>query len=311
MDQAILDKLNNEAIVSEAEERVKADLAALDEKDLIQVNLELKLAVSTTLGLLGEVRALRPQIVKELPTFDIASFDKLEDYALALQSANTDYLTATKGPDDLKVLVAEGMRLRARLETDAKALGNYGLVDVGQLANMSGSTGHRELAQDLEILSRVLKNNWSNIQGKTALSLADFQIASRISTRLMRIVGLKEQGPAIVAAAADHRTRAFTKFLNTYEDARRAVGYLRARQGDADDIIPSLYPGRPRRRATDATDTSSGTDTAPVVAAPTASGTAPATTTSGTSSNGTSFTTASSNTPLTSAEISKKGPFVS
>jgi hypothetical protein len=37
-----------------------------------------------------------------------------------------------------------------------------------------------------------------------------------------------------------------------YEDVRRAVAYLRAREGDADAIAPSLYPGRPRRRQSEA-----------------------------------------------------------
>jgi hypothetical protein len=54
-----------------------------------------------------------------------------------------------------------------------------------------------------------------------------------------------------LAAASEARLRAFTRLIRVYEDARRAVAYLRAAQGDADTIAPSLYPGRPRRRPTD------------------------------------------------------------
>ena len=47
-----------------------------------------------------------------------------------------------------------------------------------------------------------------------------------------------------VADAADIRRRAFTLLLDTYNDARRAVAYLRYKEGDADSIAPSLYAGR-------------------------------------------------------------------
>src|SRR4051794_14435888 len=76
MDNNILSKLSDETIVSDADARVTADLAALDPEDLVQVNLEITPAVTTVLGVLPELKALREQIAKELPTFDLASFDK-------------------------------------------------------------------------------------------------------------------------------------------------------------------------------------------------------------------------------------------
>jgi len=51
----------------------------LSVEELAQVNLDLQQATGTILGVLPEVTALRAQIVKELPGFDIAQFDKLED----------------------------------------------------------------------------------------------------------------------------------------------------------------------------------------------------------------------------------------
>jgi hypothetical protein len=275
MDNDILTKLNSETIVSDAYKRVEADLAALEQQELVQVNLDVTAAVTTVLGVLPEVKALREQIAQHLPTFDLVSFDKLEDYTLALHSAQTDYLTATQPPDDLVELSAEATKARDRLYKDALALAGHGLVDSGPLAQIKGGNGYKVMAQDLEILSRVMNASWDKIQGKSATTVEHLQTASRMSTRLMRIVGLREQGPAILAAAADHRLRAFTKMLFVYEDARRAVGYLRARQGDADNIAPSLYPGRPRRRSTEepatpATDNSPGVPTVSTPASPAA-----------------------------------------
>ncbi len=243
--------LNDEALVSAAYERVKEDLAGLKPEEFIQVNLDIPTAVSTVIGVLPEVKALRPQIEKELPSFDLASFDKLEDYAWALSYAQSLYLTATQPPDDLAELAPAATQLRERLLADARSLAHYGLVDSGQLAELKGANGVKNIAQDLQILVIALQANWASIQGKAPTTAADLDTAMRMSARLMRIVGGREQGPAQQAAATDRRLRAFTMVLNVYEDVRRAVGYLRAREDDADSIAPALHPGRPRRKQAD------------------------------------------------------------
>ena len=241
--------VSNELVAGEAYERVKADLATLKPDELVQVNLDVTPAVTTILGVLPEIKALRERIVKELPTFDVASFDKLEDYALALSSTHTDVLTATEPQDDLSSLAVEAGEMRDRLSADSKALAAHKLLDAAQLAQLKGGTGYKSLAQDLQVLSKVMQDSWPQIQGKSATTSDDLKTANQMSTRLMRIVGLREQGPAMLAAASEARLRAFTQLIRVYEDARRAVNYLRAPQGDADTIAPSLYPGRERRIA--------------------------------------------------------------
>src|SRR6478736_2376428 len=68
---------NTEALPDEAFARVKPELDALKVEEFLQVNLDVTAAVTTILGLLPEVKALREQMVKRLPDFDIAAFDKL------------------------------------------------------------------------------------------------------------------------------------------------------------------------------------------------------------------------------------------
>src|SRR6187551_3749161 len=92
---------NDEKLAAEAMARIASEAAALSVDELIQVNLDLQQATSTILGVIPEVTALRAQIVKELPAFDITQLDKLEDYTLALRFAHAAYQTATKPPDDL------------------------------------------------------------------------------------------------------------------------------------------------------------------------------------------------------------------
>jgi hypothetical protein len=303
--ESIANTINDEKLVEDAYERVKAELAALDPKDLIQVNLEVTAAIVTTLGVIPEVKALREQIAKDLPNFDLASFDKLEDYTLALHYAQTAYLTATQPPDDLVELTEESKKVRDQLEKDATALAGRGLVDANAIAQLKGGVSYKNMAQDLQILSGILKASWSSIQSKTAITMDDLNTASKLSLRLMRVVGLREQGPATLQTAVDTRLRAFTRFLSVYEDVRRAVGYLRGPHGDADTVAPSLYPGRPRRRNTDepSTDPIAPVGTAPGASVPAAPGTAAV---PGTSAPG-ATTTPGTNAAL----INQVGPFAS
>lgn len=240
-----------EKVAAEAYARVAADIAALTPEQLLQVNLDVQTATSTVLGVLPEVKAVRDRIAKELPAFDLTLFDKLEDYALALRFTQGAYQTATLPPDDLQALAEQASSLRERLVTDAKALALHGLFDPRKLEQLKGANGYKNVAQDLEALSQALQESWSTIQGKSPLAAEDLQTASRVGTRLTRVIGQREQGPALLAKATDERLRAFTLMLGTYEEVRHAVRYLRRHEDDADSITPSLYPGKGKRRSSD------------------------------------------------------------
>ena len=62
------------------------------------------------------------------------------------------------------------------------------------------------------------------------------------------MIGARRNGLASLRAAADTRIRAFTLLTLTYDQARRAVIYLRWEQGDVQRIAPSLYTGRGGRK---------------------------------------------------------------
>ncbi len=242
------DDVNSEALAGETYARILPELEALTAEELVAVNLDIPSVVATTLGALPEIRALRSQMVEDVPHFDLAAFDKLEDYAMALNYAHAAYLTATKPADDLDAVSTEATALRGTLFLDATALSRRGLVDGNRLKDLPGTNGYKNLATDLEMLASVLRESWTQLQGKSALELSELDRAEKLGQRLMRVVGLREQGPAQVAAATDLRTRAFTLLARTYDQARRAVTFLRWEKGDFDRIAPSLYAGRSNGR---------------------------------------------------------------
>jgi hypothetical protein len=281
----ISDLVQDEALVADSYARVKGDLAAVPVDELAPVNLDVQTISRLILGALPEMRTLRDRMVKELPAFDVATFDKLEDYVQALKFAQSGFQIATQPPDDLKPLVEEGGKLHDRLLADVKALSAYGLFDGTVLDSLKGGNGFNNLAEDLEMLSHAMVEGWAKIQGKALTPLEDVHTASRIGLRLTRIAGLREQGPARLAAATELRLRAYTLVVHTYQEARSAISYLRRREDDVESIAPSLFSGRTRKKPVDgggdATHAPAGTvpapgTTSPVVTAPTAAVGAPA-----------------------------------
>lgn len=242
-------RVNEETLVADAYARVKAELAALTPDELVKVNLDVPLAEATILGVLPTLKPLRDQIAKELPTFDLAQFDKLEDYVLSLGFTQAGLQMATLPPDDLLSLVEEATKLREQLLADAKSLSLHGLFDPQKLEQLKGANGYKNVAQDLQALCLAMQGTWSQIQERAATTADELQVASRVGTRLMRVIGVREQGPALVASATDQRQRAFTLVLRAYEDARHAVAFLRRREGDEDTVAPSLYTVAAKQRS--------------------------------------------------------------
>jgi len=235
-------------------ESVRHEMEALDADELLPIKLDLSGAVTTLLGVLPELRALREQIVKELPAFNLARFDKLEVYALGLAQAHAAFLSATQQPEDLDELVESALQRRETLLAEVKLLVQHDIVTDEPLGQLKGAKGYKNIASDLVLLASALRETWPRIEGKIFTTAQDLDGALEASRRLLGIVSLRERAPAQVAEAMERRVRAFTVLSRAYEDARRAVAYLRAGAGDADSVAPSLYPGRPRPRSS-ATET--------------------------------------------------------
>ncbi len=242
------DDVNDETLAGETFARLLPEMEALSLDELFAINLDIPSAVANTLGSLPEIRALRPDIVEQLPKFDLTAFDKLEDYTTALNYANAQYLTANQPADDLDAVTMEGTTLRETLLMDATALSRRGFVDGNRLKELNGSNGYKNLATDLLMIASVLRDSWPELQGRTGMQLAELDRAEKLGQRLMRVVGLRAQGAATIAKATDQRLRAFTLFARTYDDARRAATFLRWSAGDVDHVAPSLYAGRSNGR---------------------------------------------------------------
>jgi len=246
MDPRIITKtdVDEQSEFEEAFKRVEPELAALSPDEIAPINLEIASAVATVLFLWTGILKLRDTIVRGLIGFDIARFDKIEDYAMALGYANTMYLVATQPPDELQAIYDESAAMRETLYTDTMALIRRGFINEASIKELKGLTGYKNIAVDLQILATVLKASWSTIENNCGIQISELDHALKLSTVMFGIVGFRENGSAAQVATADTRARAYTLFTRAYDDARRAVIFLRWHEGDADSIAPSLHTGR-------------------------------------------------------------------
>jgi hypothetical protein len=215
----------------------------------VVINIDIPSAITTVMGVLPFLQGLRPQVVKALPEFDMARFDKLESYTLALGHAHALYLAASQPAESLEATGETATALRDVLFADAHALAARNLIDGDRLKELKGVKGYRQLAFDLFTLAAIMREHWGTISQKTALQLAELDQAEMLADRILTGIGHREQAPAVAVEAAEDRQRAFTLFVNAYDHARRAVSYLHWYTDDADEVAPSIYAaGRSARR---------------------------------------------------------------
>ena len=114
------------------------EIRAVPDDELAAINIDIRGAVITTMGVLPEIRKLRADIAATIPTFDLVQFDKLETYALAAGHANPLYRAASDTAESLQALSDAGTKLRELLLGDASALAHRGRIDGTRLKELQG-----------------------------------------------------------------------------------------------------------------------------------------------------------------------------
>lgn len=233
-------------------DKTAAARAALSVEDLVAINLDVQVALTTVMGTLPRIAAFRDEMV-QLPAFDITNVDKLTTYAEALAHAQAAYLAASSPVEPLPALVARATEIRELLLSDASALAKRGMLDGKRLAELKGGPGYLNICSDVGVLVRMLRERWSEIASKTALQPSELDEAEELFQRVTRAYAGRAQQSPIAVAAADDRHRAYTLLMKAYDESRRAVTFLRWHEGDFDKIAPSLFAGR--RRSASSPDT--------------------------------------------------------
>ena len=190
----------------------------------------------------------------KLTGFDISHFDCLQLYIFAAGHAHARLLAASAPLESIAAVSERGVKLRDAMYLDAVALAHRGLLNGDRLADFKAKVGYKNLATDLLGLSALFREGWDKIASRTGVQLGELDEAELVGHQLMDAVSAREQAQGIVAQSQAQRQRNFTLFARSYNQARRAISFLRWDHGDLDQICPSLFAGRggSRRKATEA-----------------------------------------------------------
>jgi hypothetical protein len=197
----------------------------------------------------AKISPLRAEVVRDLPSFDIQNFDRLESYVLATEHAHALRMTAA-APDlpALPALKDRCLQVGEALYTDALALVRRGLIDGSRPTPPKARATCKEVAFHLLALTSLLQSNWDTISSKTAIQPSELSHAEALSNELIANIGHNDRVQTAAAQITEQRQRNFTLFVRAYAQVRRAVAYLRWDK-DAERIAPSLYKARVARKA--------------------------------------------------------------
>ena len=184
----------------------------------------------------------------------LARFETLQDAALALGHAHARYRIEVESKDNVSELVSEAVQLRDTLHADAAALIKRGVIDARATVKLRGGNAYKNIAFDVLGLVEVFLDYLPRLVGKTAVTLSELEHARFVANRIVALAGQREQAFEVAGPAGRLRQQAFVLFIQAYDDARRAVEFIRWHEGDAERIAPSLYAGRGRRPTAVATE---------------------------------------------------------
>ena len=229
---------------------VAAQVKALSPDDLAPINVDIPRAVSIAVGAVPHLAKMR-DVAAKLPGFDIAHIDRIGTYALAAWHAHLLALPEVASRQ-LAALLDEARPIREHLLLAAELLAHKGYFDKRSVEAIRAGQGNLDTANDVVALSALFTAAWPTIENRTTVTWEEVERAAQLGPQILIALGERTMpaGPEAGAMNAnDRRQRAYTLFARAYDECRRAAVYLRWHEGDADQLVPSLYSGRnaPRR----------------------------------------------------------------
>jgi hypothetical protein len=246
--------------IEQAGQRVYPDILLVTPTRYRTINCDIPSAVDTVLANLDEIEALHSRLAT-LPEFDMDAVKKLRDRCKALLLAHAKCAAPIVDPSTLGELDKIVTKLRLILESEAKALIARDMLDPKALDGLRGANGYRNNAQDLLTVASQLETNYDTIQTAKAKKNTGWSVTKEeLTTALDRAYELEEmaakrdQSPETAAENDDYRIRAYTLFIESYDEARRGVEFFFGASGRSDEIAPSIYSYRTRPKASSSSE---------------------------------------------------------
>jgi len=241
--------LATNAAPEEAFAALRTEIETISIDELLTINLDVPYAVRCGLVAARNLEPLVPTM-RKLPSFDPRPVEALRSYALALLYAHDRAIEPGLDVDSLPALVAEATPLRTVMLRLADLLAHLGFITAERVEAIRSGHGYANLADGLLALGRMFDELWHRIHDNVLVTRSMIDRAVTLAVALQDALAERERAKPNPLMTPTHRryvrAQAFTAFVRVYAQAQRAVAFLRFDEGDATDIVPSLYSSRRR-----------------------------------------------------------------
>ena len=256
-----------------------ADRDAPSPNDLIVVNLDPGAGALIAIASLPRI-ALFEAAIKDLAPSCAHAVGSVKRYARAAFHANYRFLHAATG-EEFARLYGEVTRWRARGIAVLALAASFDIVDDSVVSKLREGQGYRDAVEDVGAAEDIIRAHWDKLEGKVPITADDLQTMRTLTVDFAAALAEREDRAAGISPSANDRQRAFTLLARAYDEIRRALTFIRWKEGDVDDIVPSLWvrPGGGRRYGSDIAKPADPATTSPVAspAAPTTTANPPTT----------------------------------
>jgi len=237
------------ALDRHAFDRTTARRAAMKPEDAPTFGLDAFAAAGKAIAIGQRVAPYRAAMIL-LPGFEVAHLDCLEDYARALRFVHTEILRRVQRAKVLPVLEEEGKALRRLMLSYADGLSIKKLFSEELITRVREGTGYADLVEDLNILAQeflALPAAWT--APGSLVTRPEIERASEIAHQINVATAKTAEIDLSQTALLDERRKVAGLLLEAHSEILRAITYLRWKEGDADELVPTLYSGSKGRRA--------------------------------------------------------------
>ena len=237
----------------EAYEALAPQLAALEGASVPRYTLDATHAVAQARGIALRLEPFRPSLARLLD-FDLGHLDRFVDLANALTHVHTR-LRVHRETVDVVALTAEAREARELLMVYVDLLVLNGTVAPEIVRRLRRGAGRLDLVEDLTVLSLVFADHPDTLGPGAPVKAAQVTRAYALGATLGQAVVRDPRDPD-----REHLLRERAKIghllVVSHGQLRRAMDYLRYKEGDADRLVPSLYlpRGKGKRRKAAAGD---------------------------------------------------------
>jgi len=209
------------------------------------INTDIGIVVQNGMYAVERLEPLIPEMQVVVPDYDLTRVRRLRTCLLSLNYLQTKYRALRRSTDtELVMWLTEKKGLFKDL---VAPLVRVKLIKLSDLDFLKKGNNHHALAYAVMTLADMLLDNFESAQTKL-ITREDLVAARGKANELFLQLGTRQFGPDATQAIKIMRRKNFSLACEMWDDLEAFVQFARRQHGDADQLMPALYPKRGPRK---------------------------------------------------------------